>query len=70
MNILFIGLLFGIIGILQMLYPEKVYMLGRNWMYKEYELSEIGKLFVRVAGLILVWFSIYCFWSVYSVFLK
>ena len=65
MYIIFLGLMFGIIGILQMLYPEQIYMFGRRWMYKkDYELSEIAKLLIRGAGLVLVGFSIYTFYLV------
>ncbi len=68
MYIFYIGLIllmFGIIGILQIIYPEQTYMFARKWMYRgNHELSDIAKLLIKGKGLILVGFSIYGFYLI------
>lgn len=55
-----VGLL--VIGILQTIYPEKTYMFGRSWMYKKgTEVSDMAKLFIRIAGIIIVILSVVTF---------
>lgn len=59
-----LALICGVLGVLQLLYPEQFYMFGRRWMYKgNYELSGAGKFFVRLSGVALLGISIYGFYS-------
>ncbi|MBU5592165.1 hypothetical protein KQI89_10370 [Clostridium sp. MSJ-4] len=65
MILIFLVLL--IIGILEILFPEEMFMFGRKWEFKEGTgPSDISILFTRIGGIVLVImaiiFAFACLW--------
>lgn len=54
------GIILLIIGLLQVVMPERVYMFGRRWMFKDVARPNVGALFfTRMCGIFIVLLSLY-----------
>lgn len=57
-------LLIIVIGIAQIAFPEKSYLFGRRWMYKnEPEISELHKILIRVTGVVSILVAV---WMIFA----